>query len=127
MRRGLLLLAALLCLVVALAAPLFVSGSADVRPAPETEALATASNGQPTDRPQDHHSPNEQLPGEPANKSEDGSAKKLPSGFAVLPALFGGRNEDAGRKTAPVPIEVGTEGGSEGSPPQLLQRPPPAG
>lgn len=118
-----------ICLVAsfALTAPLFVFGSADDRPTPETAQPATASNYQPTDRPQDRHSPNGQLPGEPANKSEDGSANKLPSGFAVWFALSGVRIEDAGWTPERAPIEDGSVYGSEVSPPQLLQRPPPAG
>lgn len=132
-RRRWLRLLAILFLVagVALSARLLVAGSVaetpgaspDVfTPAPEKAQPAAASDGQPTDRPQDRPSPNGQQPAG-LEEAEDWSAKKFPSAFAVLFAPFEVWDEYAGWRPGPVAVE----GGSDDSPPQLLQRPPPAG
>ena len=130
-RRWLCLLAALFLVAgVALSARLLVAGSVaetpgashDVlTPAPE-KAQPAATDGRPTDRPQDLPSPNGQQPAG-LEESEDLSAKKLLSLFAVLFTPFEVSGEYAGWK----PMPVAVEGGSDDSPPQLLQRPPPAG
>jgi len=132
MRRWLCLLAAL-CLVasVALCARLLESGGVAgttgeghdlVTPAPDEAHPAAASGGRTTDHSQDRPSPNGQQP-VGLEKFEDWSAKKFLSGFAVLFAPFEVWDEYAGWK--PEPPVIGD--GSDDSPPQLLQRPPPAG
>lgn len=130
-RRGLYFLAALCLLAsVALSAHLLVPGSVAVTPggshdivtpAPEKAPLAIASNGHPTDRSQDRHFPDGQQPAG-LGETEDWPAKKFLSGFPVLSAPFEANDEYAGWKPEPTLVEVGSD-----SPPQLLQRPPPAG
>ena len=132
MRRWLCLLAAL-CLVasVALSARLLESGGVSgtaggshdiVTPASDEAQPAAASNGRPADRSPDRPSPNTQQPAG-LEKFEDWSAKKFLSGSAVLFAPFEVWDEYAGWKPEPSVIEDG----SDDSPPQVLQRPPPAG
>lgn len=131
MRRWLCLLAAL-CLVasVALSTALLESGGDagttggghdTVTPAPD-EAQPAAANGHPTDRSQDQPSPNTQQPAG-LEKFEDWSAKKFLTGFAVLFAPFEVWDQFSGWN----PEHARSEVGSDDSPPQLLQRPPPAG
>jgi hypothetical protein len=130
-RRWLCLLAVLVLIVgVALSARLLVAGSVagtpgashdGFTPAPE-KAQPAASDGRSTDPPQDRPSPDSQQPAG-LEESKDGSAKKFLSAFAVLFAPFEVWYEYAGWKPGPVAVE----GGSDDSPPQLLQRPPPAG
>jgi hypothetical protein len=130
-RRWLCLLAVLFLVAsVALSARLLVAGSVVETPgashdgftsAPE-KAQPAASDGRSTDRPQDRPSPEGQQPAG-LEESKDGSAKKFLSAFAVLFAPFEVWYEYAGWKPGPVAVE----GGSDDSPPQLLQRPPPTG
>lgn len=131
-RRWLFCLLAALFLVasVAISARLLTSGGvADapgashdtVTPASD-RAQPAASNGQPTDRSQGLSSPNGQQP-VGLEEAEDWSAKKFLSAFALHFAPFDNWDEYAGWKPERVLIEVG----SDDPPPQLLQRPPPAG
>ena len=85
-------------------------------------APAPATDGRPADRSQDRQSQGDQQPatlGEP----EDSQDKKINLGAAVLFAPFELSAGDAGSE----PESVAAEAASDGSPPQLLQRPPPAG
>lgn len=132
MRRGLVLLATL-CLIagVALSARLLPFEGVFVTPdesrdvvasAQDGAPLAVASNGQPTDRSQDRPSPSKQQ-AVGLEESEDSSAKKFVPAFALHFAPFDVRDEYAGLK----PERALIEGGSDDPPPNLLQRPPPAG
>jgi len=85
-------------------------------------AQASATDDRPTDRSQDRHSRGEQQPAT-VGESEDSPDKKTTSGAAVLFAPFELPAGDTGSEPEP----VASEAASEGSPPQLLQRPPPAG
>jgi hypothetical protein len=132
MRRWVCLLAALCLLAgVALSARLLESVSVDFTPgdghdiftpAPDKAQPLAASNGQPTDRSHDRPSPSKQQPAG-LEKFEDWNAKKFLSGFAVLFAPYGILTEYGGWNPEAALAEVG----SDDSPPQLLQRPPPAG
>ena len=132
MRRWVCLLAALFLIAsVALSARLLEAegvagttggGHNTVTSAPDKAQPAAASNGRPADRSQDRPSPNAQQPAG-LEKFEDWGAKKFLAGFAVLFAPFEIWDEYAGWKPEPSVIEDG----SDDSPPQLLQRPPPAG
>lgn len=131
-RRWLWLLAALFLVAsVAISARLLTAGGvADapgashdaVTPAPDRAQPAAALNGEPTDRSPDRPSPSRQQP-VGLEESEDWSAKKFLSAFALHFAPFDVRDEYAGWKPERVFFEVG----SGDPPPQLLQRPPPAG
>lgn len=131
-RRWLLCLLAALFLVasVAVSARLLTAGGvADapgashdtVTPAPD-RAQPAASSDLPMDRSQGLPSPAGEQPAG-FEESEDWSAKKFLSAFALLFAPFEVWDEYAGWK----PERALIEGGSDDPPPQLLQRPPPVG
>jgi len=83
---------------------------------------ASATHEWPADRSQDRQSRGDQQPAT-VGEFEDGPAKKFFPGLAVLLAPVEVWPADAAAEPEPAFVEAG----SDASPPQLLQRPPPAG
>lgn len=102
--------------------PAYTPGPDLVLRAADDGAPASATDGRPVDHSQDRQSQGEQQPAT-VGESEDSPDKKINPGAAVLFAPFEFSAGDTG--SAPEPFAA--EAASDGSPPQLLQRPPPAG
>lgn len=122
MRRGLLILAAL-CLVAgfALSARLLMSEGVFGAPGESRDVVASARDDRPADRSRDPRSPDQQQPAG-LEQAEDWPAKKFSSDLAAFFAPFEIRDEGGGWYLQPAVVEAG----ANESPPQLLQRPPPA-